>query len=524
MSAINIVEAETPKKVFKAAAQARGLSDRRVHAYLTQYGWKWEAEDGGPNGYWTITVQERRAPPAGIGWKRYDVRLRGQGADIAIWRSNDENRWVHFETVKVSGFESLARHLRLFRLVEAEDPKKALRASQAKNRWKETEHGSGHMEREGWDFEIWYYTRNGWTFYLEATDENPGHPPGRRWRIGLKGPGEDRWRASGTLSNAMGEIEYGLSFERALARAVKWAEHNMRGKPQQENVYVSEGKDENADVPKKPGKKGGESPKSFFQKKHIHRMGNQSAEQILSYMPEEFVRAHRRGETAEWENPYTGDYDWWPSYDDDNDSWTQYLYYWDYRTEGGKLYGTVMVGDRDGNHDVNDEAEVGTEEYQRLEKEYGTDAWQAAMNDYYRWVVEHRKDPLGYIHIPTREVEKKWIVAFAWDEAASALKLDAIRRVGIDPPPSPPAMSAAQALASQDPDVKAALDYCLINQDGEAGVEEEDIIKAGATKDDKGRLILKFSITDQEAAVEREQHIVNVAQAGLERNDGQANH
>lgn len=302
-------------------------------------------------------------------------------------------------------------------VIEAESPKKALKAATKRlPRWRETEHGSGHMAQEGWDFEIWYYQRSvapsgAETFYLEKVNENPADPNFFYWRVGVKARGADRWKVSGSLSTAEGEVERGLPFGQALQRAIKWAEANLKKASMPESVAPMAEAEKEPNTPKKPT---GESPKSFFQKGHIHRMaGGQAAQDILQYMPDEFRRAFAAGKSAEWENPHAGEYDWWPSYDDDNDDeddptsnpWTEYVYYWDYRTEGHKLYGVLMSGDRDGNHDAQDEAEVGTPEYERMEKEYGSEEWQKAMNRYYQWVVEHRRDPLGYANAPMQGLE-----------------------------------------------------------------------------------------------------------------------
>ena len=114
-------------------------------------------------------------------------------------------------------------------IIEAESPKKAIKAAQ--ERWHEVAHeGQQHLRREGWTFETWFYENGNYRFYLEKTNENPADPNFFRWRIGIKGIGEDRWRTSGSLKNEAGEVERGLPFEEALKRAIKWANQNIRPK------------------------------------------------------------------------------------------------------------------------------------------------------------------------------------------------------------------------------------------------------------------------------------------------------
>ncbi len=397
-------------------------------------------------------------------------------------------------------------------LIEAENPKRALQKSKTGG-WKPYDHMKGSIPKENgpaWSYEDWFFTKGKFSLYVEAIDENPGHPPGVRWHIGLGKTVEDRWRKSGDLTNAMGEIEYGLTYEQAVARAFKWANGNLTREPN-----VSEAEEPKKPEPAKPVRKGGESPKAFFLKKKPGMTGSAGAEEILQYMPPEFVRAYRSGREATWDNPYAMDSDWWPSYDSDDDTWTQYIYYWDYYTVDGKLYGLVMSGDRDGNHDVNDEAEVGTPEYKRLEQEYGPEAWQKAMNDYYRWVVENRRDPLGYISIPRVPVKKEWIAGFK--KEGDQLKLIAVRRKKQEPAAEAIQGEELVQLARTDPDVKEALEYLLVDPSTlTTSADETDLLQAGGKWDNKQRLIIHFEIEKEQAAADYEDQLVRIAGAGLE--------
>ena len=112
-------------------------------------------------------------------------------------------------------------------ILDAENPKKALQAA----RWRQTDYGKDVLDREGWIIETWYFEKGTFRFYLEKIDENPEHPGSHVWRIGIKQINAAGWKTSGSLTDAMGVVQRGLSYAEALARAIKWADHNTLGAP-----------------------------------------------------------------------------------------------------------------------------------------------------------------------------------------------------------------------------------------------------------------------------------------------------
>lgn len=244
-----------------------------------------------------------------------------------------------------------------------------------------------------------------------------------------------------------------------------------------------------------------------------------SADEILQYMPPEFVRAYQMGEQAEWENPHPDAYDWQPVYDDDLDDeddpesnpFREVTYYPEYRTEGGKIFEVWKSVDKDGDHDYEDEAEVGTPDADRLQKIYGPDGYFDEMKRYWEWVVARRRDPLGYIFTPTVEVEKKWIASFARD--GERLRCTAIRRLGVGK--GKVDLAKALELAQQDEDWKKAIEYLMLDAQGYTEADMEDIIREGGKWNAQGLLIIDFNWTDKEAAANQEQFIVQKAQEAL---------
>jgi len=274
-------------------------------------------------------------------------------------------------------------------------------------------------------------------------------------------------------------------------------------------------KKKKAPVPEPPK---GEDPKRLFKTLISPGKLESGTEigQVLEYMPDSFVAAYRAGRYARWNNPYVADFDWWPTFDDDrdDDGWYEVFYYWEYETSEGKLFGIVMEGDHDGNHDVHSEAEVGTPEYRKLVEDYGVTGWTNAMLEYWNWVRDHGSDPLGYVILPTREVEKKWVAGFVKD--GTRLKLSAVRQL-VPNPPSPPAVPAEEAIAKakDDPAWKQALEYLLLDANGYTEASIQEVEKEGGKWDRNNRLVIHFSFTDKEAEGDTQPIVVQRAEQAI---------
>ena len=265
---------------------------------------------------------------------------------------------------------------------------------------------------------------------------------------------------------------------------------------------------------------GRENPKDIFRRVSSSNYAQTKAYQdVLQYMPQEFKDAYLAKKFFEWEQDDVSFADEWPTYDDDDaeaghNPWSNKIYYFNYYTEDGKIYLMSMEIDRDGNREVCEDAEIGTPDAARIEKDYGHEGWKKQMITYWEWVREHGEDPLNYIHTPTIETKQEWIVGFVQD--GGKLHLAALRQL-TDKKPSPPAVSwpEAKAKAATDPAWKEAVDYCLVNDEGVTEATEEDITKEGGTKDKKGRLVLRFAITSKKPGENAREHIIAQAEDAI---------
>ena len=167
-----------------------------------------------------------------------------------------------------------------------------------------------------------------------------------------------------------------------------------------------------------------------------------AAEEFVQHMPDDFIEAYRSRSEARWE-PESYDWNGWPladtDYDDDDsDRWSEVSYYSEYMTTGGRIYELFMVSDRDGNHDSMYEAELGSAEWKRLQRELGVANYYSDMAAYYRWVAEYGEDPLRYLpNVTQRRVDHKWLVGVKL--VGGRGKFVAARKI-LDNPPSPPAV------------------------------------------------------------------------------------
>ena len=274
---------------------------------------------------------------------------------------------------------------------------------------------------------------------------------------------------------------------------------------------------------RKPKKPLGEDPKAFFKRMiSTGELGRtQAYAKVLEYMPDDFVQAFQKKQHAEWHQDDFSWIDMWPSYDDDRadegeNPWSEVFYYFEYETDGGKIDLIVMEGDRDGNHDIVDGAEIGTPEAERLEKEYGADGWFEAMERYWQWVIEHSKDPLHYIRLPQVEVLSEWLAGFVKD--GDRFRLQVVRQL-TEQKPSPPLVSfeVAKEKAKTEPAWKELLDYCLVDDQGFTEATEEQIIAEGGKWDKLGlRLVLRVKFTNKEQQPNQEEFIRTQAQQALQ--------
>ena len=404
-------------------------------------------------------------------------------------------------------------------MAEAIDPKRMLR--QMNKTWKQTHHNTEFLAREGWKIEVWGFQRAELSVILEKHIEDPVANPDRFfWRVLLKKQDWPRWKAI-TLSNAMGEATYNLGFEQARARALKWADEGIHAPPK---PFGEAEEPEKPQEPAKPAPRRVPDPKRIL--RQVRPAVPDKVREILEYMPPEFVQAYHAKEHAEWKNPYS-DSDWWPSYDDDDaeegedgerpNPWREYRYEFEYYTDDGKLFSDVVSFDKDGDGNYDDHAEVGTPDYERLEKEYGSGGWVQAMIRYWEWVIaEGGYDPLNYVTIDRVPVKEKWVVGFV--EEGERLKVWGLRNTSN--PPSPPAVKwpRLKAKAESDPNWKKALEYCLVDDNGYTSLTLENLTNDGSkwkTIGGQRVLSLGFEWTDQEAVGNEQERILEVARDAL---------
>ena len=111
MNALQIIEAEDPKATFRA-----------MRGYVTPEGLKRALE---PLGFWPAVIDGHEVMAKDRGPFYYAVIANGKGG-AAIWHYrnfNDGKGLVFQETTSASSMSYLLRHLRLFSLAEAENPK-----------------------------------------------------------------------------------------------------------------------------------------------------------------------------------------------------------------------------------------------------------------------------------------------------------------------------------------------------------------------------------------------------------------
>ena len=277
--------------------------------------------------------------------------------------------------------------------------------------------------------------------------------------------------------------------------------------------------------PQEPNSGTGEDPKAFFRQMIATGKAmrfSQAYQDVLEYMPDEFKAAFRQGKFAEWQNNDPA-VEWSPVYDDEADRWYEESYYFVYYTEDRKLFIVARMCDKDGNNESMDSAEVGTKEAATLIEEYGVEGWLRSMRDYWQWVIEHGEDPLGYIRLPTMEVQKQWWVGFVRE--GDKMRVAKVRQ--LVSPTSPPAVdfATAKAKAATDQEWAKLLEYCLVDDACVTEATEAQIVgDGGKWKNDL--LVLKVVFTDTKTQDVVEDYIVLKAQEALDQlnHDGQANH
>lgn len=284
--------------------------------------------------------------------------------------------------------------------------------------------------------------------------------------------------------------------------------------------FALEGLLSEARKPVPPTTPGKEDPKDIFRRMGAFRTDarTKAYDAVLEYMPQEFKEAYAAKEFYEWKQDDDRGLDVFPTYDDDDaeagrDPWSEVAYYFNYCTEGGKIFIFAMARDSDGDHELCG-AEVGTPPAAEIEKEYGLERWRTSMIEYWEWVRDHGKDPLNFIHVPNVEVKHEWLAGFV--RHGEKLRLAALRQLTAKKP-SPPAVLWPEVKAkAEDPAWKEALDYCLVDDEGVTEATEQDIVKEGGKWDSKTRLVLKFTITSKQAGENARERIVAQAAAAIQ--------
>jgi len=497
-----ITEAEDPKSVFKTIANSASAYLERAGFRLISTG-KWvkhyakDAEEG----QWRASIYESTSGPQ-------------MGVWVLVLESREGSQLQHHTGKSLSGLTDLLFRLNL---AEAEDPKAVFKsasgmAAPSPDKGKEV---SGALLRR---LCARYLVNGVYIWYQE------GKFPAAEGvlQINFRNYGLIRqdWASFGTLAGA-------LLRWRNLEGAPLWINGKYEDKvsPRHEvlrhidsSIWRPGGVHtgiEEARKKKPEPEPVGENPKRVFKQMMAAHYGVSTAYQdVLQYMPKDFVDAFRKREHAEWRQDDLSYTDNWPEYDSDHESWHEVFYYFNYYTEDGALYLMAMRGDMDGDHDCIDQAEVGSPEAAQMEKDYGSAGWHEAMRDYYNWVIAHREDPLGYIRIPVIEVKNEYLVGFV--KQGEQLKIWGIRQLTPEQPSPPPVeWPALKEKAAQDEDWKKALEYCLVNDEGITEATEEEIVREGGKWDKSGRLVLRFSIDEKRPGEAKEEFIVNQAQAAL---------
>lgn len=132
-------------------------------------------------------------------------------------------------------------------------------------------------------------------------------------------------------------------------------------------------------------------------------------EQLLEWLPEKFVAAHRAGEEAYYDPTDDGCISdaWVPSYDADRETFIRYSFDEKYSTEGGILYAEMWMCDEDGDWDCVDSAPVGSLEHKDFDDRYGCKYIDEAWAKYEQWVYDTGQDPLGE-YLPYRSKYQGW--------------------------------------------------------------------------------------------------------------------
>jgi hypothetical protein len=140
---------------------------------------------------------------------------------------------------------------------------------------------------------------------------------------------------------------------------------------------------------------------------------------LLDYAPREFAQAYHDGEEAEWRTDDIGDSRWALHDDDyepeDPDGWSEVTYYNNWETRDHRIFRQVWECDRDGNHDIVDDAELYSPQDQELLKSFSYGAHQENIAGYYDWVATHGQDPLGWFYISHEKVQDRWLFGFVND-------------------------------------------------------------------------------------------------------------
>jgi hypothetical protein len=234
-----------------------------------------------------------------------------------------------------------------------------------------------------------------------------------------------------------------------------------------------------------------ESPHEFLRRadQSAVRRKQTEIEDLLKYMPIEFVEAYRAGTDYHWKNKYPQDNDWWPVYNDDDDTWFEVIYFWEYTTNKGKIWGEVNELTKDGDTGLIEDAEIGTPAYDRLLQQFNAEELKKAIRRYLEWVAERGQDPLKYIRAGNEQIDAKFIASFVRE--GDRLKLQFLQA---ENEPTALNWEEIQARAQIYETWRKALVFCRVNAHGVTNATAREIQdNTGGAWNDRGQLIVPLS-------------------------------
>lgn len=239
---------------------------------------------------------------------------------------------------------------------------------------------------------------------------------------------------------------------------------------------------------------------------------NAEEREIYDIAPDAFKEAVETGGDCEWDiSGYTPPENWWPAYDDDDETWRKYSYSADYEVRAGHVWVVLQEGDSDGNWDYSDSAQLGTKKYVALVKEFSYGNWQRRMRDYMVWVAEHGEDPLDEFTAPRGPARTdKWLLGFV--EEGGRPKFVKARHI-LAEPPSPPPFTDMSLLPS------VVREYAVLDDAGFIDMSWEEFEALGEVKAHRGYHLVVYEPDQPEPLTQEEieAHYRHAAQEQLDR-------